>query len=68
MDWLEAVLLGLVQGLTAAQNIYKVDATLPESPAEGTIVFLTAADGAFAANDIVIYKDGAWQKFNGDLF
>lgn len=59
--------MGLVQGLTAAQNIYKVDATLPESPAEGTIVFLTAANGGFGANDIVIYKDGAWQKFSGDL-
>lgn len=59
--------MGLVKGLTAAQNIYKVDATLPESPAEGTMVFLTAAAGGFNANDIVIYKDGAWQLFNGDL-
>lgn len=59
--------MGLVKGLTAAQNIYQVAASLPESPKEGTMVYLTADNGGFKANDIVIFKDGAWTAFNGDL-
>jgi hypothetical protein len=59
--------MGMVAGLTAAQNIYQVSATLPEGAKEGTVVYLTEANGGFAANDIVIKKDGKWEIFNGDL-
>lgn len=58
--------MGLVKGLTAAQNLYTVSETLPESPAEGTVVYLTGTAEGFS-NEIVIYKDGAWARFDGDL-
>jgi hypothetical protein len=60
--------MGMVAGLTAAQNIYQVAAKLPESPKEGTVVCLTADDAGFETDDIVIFLNGKWEEFNGDLF
>lgn len=59
--------MGMVAGLTAAQNIYSVAAELPSSPKEGTMVCLTADHGGFKKDEIVIFLDGKWEVFNGDL-
>lgn len=58
--------MGLVKGLTAANNIYMVASELPPSPKDGTVVYLTGSVDGFD-NEIVIYKDGKWQKFDGEL-
>ena len=60
--------MGMVAGLTAAKNISQVTATLPDSPKTGTMVYLTAANGGFGVDSIVIYNGKNWEVFDGDLY
>ena len=59
--------MGMVASLGALNNVYTRAEALPGSPKEGTIVLLTADNGGFSAGTIVIYKNGSWAEFEGEL-
>ena len=59
--------MGMAAGLAALNNVYTRAEALPASPKEGTIILLTEDSGNFAAGTIVIYKNGAWAEFEGEL-
>ena len=59
--------MGMVASLAALNNIYTRAEALPGSPKEGTIILLTEDNGGFAAGTIVIYKNGSWMEFEGEL-
>jgi hypothetical protein len=59
--------MGMATGLAALNHLYSRAETLPASPKEGTIILLTEDSENFTAGTIVIYKNGAWAEFEGEL-
>lgn len=59
--------MGMVASLAALDNIYTRQDELPSNPKEGQIVLLNKADGGFTDGDIVVYKNGGWVLFHGEI-